>query len=360
MSSALPLLTRCLREPARLASLSAADWDLLIRQARHSRLLGRLAALAGPDECIPAGPAGHLRAARHVAAAQRRAALWEARHIARALAPTGVPVVLLKGAAYALADLDAGRGRLMTDVDILVPQARLQEVESELVLNGWLGSSELSAHDQRYYREWMHEIPPMRHMRRSTVIDVHYNILPRVGRLNVEAAQLLARAVPLPGHPGLYRLADPDLVLHSACHLFLDGEFDKGLRDLVDLDALLRQLGAQQPALWQELPARALELGLGRVLFYALRYTQRLLGTPVPEPVLAALRGKAPAPAALALMDALFERALRPDHPSCAQRGSATARALLYLRGHWLRMPAHLLLLHLTIKAFAPRETRPA
>lgn len=360
MNEQAPLLIKCLREPARLNRLSALDWDLLIRQARHSRLLGRLAALAEQHANPPAAAARHLQAARNVAGALHRAVLWEARHIARALASCGVPVVLLKGAAYALAGLDASRGRLLTDVDILVPQQRLHDVESELVIHGWVGSTELSAHDQRYYRQWMHEIPPMRHMRRSTVIDVHYNILPRVGRLNVDAGRLLARAQALPGYPGLYRLADADLVLHSACHLFLDGEFDKSLRDLVDLDALLRQLGALRPALWQELPARAQELGLGRVLFYALRYCARLLGTPVPPATLEALSEVAPARWQLALLDALFERALRPDHSSCDDRWSGTARALLYLRGHWLRMPLHLLLLHLTIKAFAARKAKAA
>jgi hypothetical protein len=35
------------------------------------------------------------------------------------------------------------------------------------------------------------------------------------------------------------------------------------------------------------------------------------------------------------------------------------ARALLFLRGHWLRMPAHLLAYHLGHKALAAISNRP-
>ena len=44
--------------------------------------------------------------------------------------------------------------------------------------------------------------------------------------------------------PGFAVLAPEDMVLHSATHLFNEGEFDRGLRDLNDLDLLLREFGA--------------------------------------------------------------------------------------------------------------------
>jgi hypothetical protein len=52
----------------------------------------------------------------------------------------------------------------------------------------------------------------------------------------------------------------------------------------------------------------------------------------------------------LRLMDALYLRALRPDHPLAADTWTPLARWLLYLRSHWIRMPAHLLCWHLTRK----------
>ena len=38
----------------------------------------------------------------------------------RALAPLGIPLILLKGAAFVASGLDAGRGRMIGDLDILV------------------------------------------------------------------------------------------------------------------------------------------------------------------------------------------------------------------------------------------------
>ncbi|NUP85150.1 MAG: hypothetical protein HUU30_05275 [Burkholderiaceae bacterium] len=52
------------------------------------------------------------------------------------------------------------------------------------------------------------------------------------------------------------------------------------------------------------------------------------------------------------LMDALWWRALRPQHPMAAPAGTSVALFLLYLRAHWLRMPPLLLARHLSIKAW--------
>jgi hypothetical protein len=138
-------------------------------------------------------------------------------------------------------------------------------------------------------------------------------------------------------------------------HLFFDGEFDKGLRDLVDLHRLLEEFGAQ-PGFWDALPTRARELELGRPLFYALRYCPRVLGTVVPPAVQAAVAPEAPNPALLWLMDRLFERALLPLHASCADAFSGLARFALYVRGNWLRMPPLLLAQHLFHKAFITKH----
>jgi hypothetical protein len=214
---------------------------------------------------------------------------------------------------------------------------------------GWAGQHH-DAYDQRYYRQWMHELPPLRHIRRASVLDVHHALLPETAPLRPDPARLLAAARALPGEPGLKVLAPEDMVLHSAAHLFC-GEFGHGLRELFDLHRLLLHFGAE-PHFWTALPARARELQLARPLFYALRYTRRLLGTTVPEHVLCAAADASPRRALLALMDAAFERALLPEHASCDGLLAPAARGALYLRAHWLRMPPLLLARHLFHKAF--------
>jgi hypothetical protein len=200
----------------------------------------------------------------------------------------------------------------------------------------------------------------MEHIRRRTVIDVHHAILPETAGARPDPDSLRACAVAAGDEPGLSVLAPADMVLHSAVHLFSDGEFHHGLRDLLDIHRLLVHFGAT-PGFWDALAPRARALQLERPLFYALRYSARLLGTPVPAPVFAAAAAGRPNRLLLALMDQLFGRALLPAHPSCADAMSGVAGVLLYIRGNWLRMPPLLLARHLLRKAvLSPREAARA
>lgn len=359
----LHLLRSVWRDPAALAGLSLADWDLLIRQGRAADVVGQIAHACNEGfglMNIAPQPRQHLQSAAVLAARQRKELGWEVEQIHAALAAKGLPLVLLKGAAYAMSGSEAACGRLVSDVDILVRRKDLALVESALLQRGWVSASQ-GTYEQHYYRRWMHEIPPMKHVQRGTVIDVHHAILPPSGRLHPSTEKLLAGARPLASDPAVQVLGPLDLVLHSAAHLFHEGELEKGLRGLLDIDRLLLEIGDPEQA-WHGLVARAGELELQRPLFYALRYAYMLLGTPVPAAALQALEavpGARPPGALLILMDALFLRALRPPHASASDRFTPIARFLIYLRGHWLRMPPWLLTRHLTRKLFTPSRPAP-
>lgn len=365
--TSLPLLIEVLREPERLCTLALRDWDLLLRQAASADMSATLLGLvedAGVLELIPTAPRAHLEWIRVVATRHRRAVRFEVAQIRRALDGLGLPLILLKGAAYAMAGLPPASGRMFSDVDILVPKERIHEVEAALMLHGWAGTQH-DAYDQRYYREWMHELPPMEHVHRGNAIDVHHAILPETAAVRPDPVLLRAAAVPISAAEagsageGLWMLAPHDMVLHSAVHLFSESEMNHGLRDLLDIHRLLLHFGAM-PGFWDGLPARAARLQLERPLFYALRYSARLLGTPVPPGVLAEAEAAGrPTRTLLALMDGLFLRALVPLHPSCADRLTPVALGVMYLRGNWLRMPPLMLARHLFHKAFiSPRKVQ--
>jgi Uncharacterised nucleotidyltransferase len=345
-------LVLALRDPQTLIGASLPQWELLVRQARGANLLPRIAVAL--DELgllheVPAAPRAHLEAARTLAQAQADAVRREVAYIDRALAACGVPIVLLKGAAYLLGGRRAARGRIFSDIDMLVPQSALAQVEAALMLNGW-ASAKTTPYDQRYYRRWMHELPPLRHITRQTVLDVHHAIIPTTARLKPDSAKLLAAAQPAAGDPRWRVLAPADMVLHSATHLFCNEDVGNGLRDLADLDSLLREF-AQESGFWPGLTARAAELDLARPLYYALRYVVPILDTPLPAGVLRAAEIGCPPPALQGMMDAIFLRTLQPDHAGASDALASLARGSLYVRAHWLRMPPLLLARHLLIKA---------
>ena len=218
------------------------------------------------------------------------------------------------------------------------------------VLIGWVASHH-DAYDQHYYRQWMHEIPPMQHIHRGTVLDAHHSILPLIGRMKFDPQPLFDSARGAASDDRVQLLSPADMVLHSATHLFMNEEFTHGLRDLSDLDLLLGEFGATE-TFWTDLIDRASQGGLGRPLFYALRYTPLVLATHVPATVVEQSNAFGPRPTTLALMDRLWLRALRSPHPSTVDTYSQMVLFALYLRAHWMRMPPARLVRHLATKAW--------
>ncbi len=127
---------------------------------------------------------------------QQVAVRHEIEQVVKALRRGGVTATFLKGAGYVVAGLPMSRGRVFSDIDILVPKARIDQVEGLLRTHGWQ-FGELSRYDQRYYRQWMHELPPMTHVRRGSVVDVHHTLLPETARLKVDAGALIEGIVPI-------------------------------------------------------------------------------------------------------------------------------------------------------------------
>jgi len=329
------LLVRALREPASVEGLSAADWTALISIARAESLSGSLGYQL-QDIAVPQAVERILEGARRDAEQARTQALWEAEMARRALAPLAVPVILLKGTAYVAADLPSGIGRSIGDLDIMVRRESLDAVQEALLAAGWEWVKE-DAYDDLYYRRWMHELPPLIHKERDRMIDVHHTILPLTARPTPDAASMIEESVLLDN--GLRILSPLDMVLHAVAHLFADGDLAGGLRNLWDIDRMIRRF-AEDPSFWERLPERArrhqLVQGTGR----ALRLAAKLYGTPV-DPRLA---GKA------AVSDRLFERRLlaRNGWGQGTRRG---LRLAFYVRSHWLRMPPLMLARHLWIKA---------
>jgi Uncharacterised nucleotidyltransferase len=349
------LLLGAFADPELVVSLRVEDWELLLAQARMASLTARLSYRiedAGVLAALPRRVRTQFAAARAVAENGRRVLEWEVNRLHRALTGSGYQMLLLKGAAYAVAGLPLARGRSSADVDIMVPRDQLDSVEKQLLSHGW-ELVELAPYDARYYRRWSHELPPMRHRDRGSVLDVHHTILPPSSRLRPDPALFWRSAVTLTDNS--MALCPTHMTLHAAVHLFQDGEIAGGLGNLVDFAELSRHF-ARLPDYWPELVPAAVELGLTRPLFYALRYVSMLLGTTIPVTVMAeAERAGRPPPPVRAAMDPLVRCVLVPDLLEHRSHWRRIARLGLYVRSHWLRMPPLPLALHLLRKAWARR-----
>ena len=330
------LLVRILADPEAADALAADAWTALIAAARAESLLGSLAfQLQG--RALPPKVERLLEDARRDSRHARTQALWEAEMARRALAETGAPVILLKGTAYVAAGLKAGEGRSIGDLDILVPRDRIDEVQQALLAAGWEWVKE-DAYDDLYYRRWMHELPPLIHRSRDRMIDVHHTILPPTARPTPDVEGLIAASVIFEN--GLRTLSSEDMIVHAAAHLFADGDLAGGLRNLWDINCLLREFAAQDEEFWCRLGERARLHQLRPAVARALRLAHRLYGTPV-GPSLAGRRR---------LSDRLFEARLLARN-GWGQPTRRLLRFAFYVRSHWMRMPPLMLARHLWTKA---------
>jgi len=355
LSTSAESLLKAYQSPEAALAFDASRWNDVLRLAWRWRLLGRLGLRledSGEIDRVPFKAKARLESGIAQAKVNERGIRWEANRVARALRGSDVPVILLKGGAYVMAGLPAGRGRLMSDLDIMVPRDRLPEVEKALLAHGWT-MLEPDAYDDYYYRNWTHELPPMRHQDRQSELDVHHTILPPLGKLKPDASLLFKAARPLEGTRFLV-LAPEDMVLHSAAHLFQDGEMHAGVRDLTDLDLLFRHFGTTEPGFWDRLIPRAKETHLTRPLYYAIRYTSKILETPIPESLRTAIEAFGPNPLIRGLMDQITDRALFPPAVDTHRWDIELANLMLLVRGHWLKMPLPILVQHLSYKSVRP------
>lgn len=343
MQTSAKLLLDILAQPRRLTALEVGDLDRTLRYAECCRILATVGRRLPAAEMVrlPQTAQDRFSAAALWADDQARALRWEAYFVRRALACLDVPVVVLKGGAYLFGGFSNAEGRLISDLDLMVPDADLSRVEQALLAAGY-EHKKVDDYDDRYYREWMHELPPLANPHRGLIVDLHHNIAPPVSRLKIDARQLFEHAVPLAD--GFLRLSDEDLMLHLCVHMFHDGELNNALRELLDIDSLLRHFGSDE-SFWGSLMARAGELGLQRPLYYGLVCCQQILCTPVPADLRPAIDrlGTIWSKPLVTLMC----RTILPDTFDAPSLPRKLAVTFLYWRSHWLRMPPAMLIRHL-------------
>ena len=298
MSRDAMLLVDALRDPATTRALDANGWTALIAMARAEQLIGTLAERL-KSKSVPPKVAEILAEARINADYQRRSALWEAECAARALTDYPGKVVLMKGTAYVAAGLKAGEGRHIGDLDIMVAREDLPQVEALLLSKGGWEWVKEDAYDDAYYRDHMHELPPLIHKERDRMIDVHHTILPLTARPSPDAAGMLAdaqlinsnltvRAEPVEARnrsrvrpstssgrtETLCVLSPTDMVIHCAAHMIADGDLAGGLRNLWDFHCLLQSFSRPIRLLTATCPARG-AAPLYRAMCRAVRLSRR-------------------------------------------------------------------------------------
>lgn len=345
----LEALREVYSKPEVIKSYSKIQWNQLLKEGYATGLLARIYYLIEKDqliEFIPESIVWHFSSAYTYSIAHHQDILIEVEYVNKAFKMCGQVPIFLKGVAYLLANDEAAHGRTFSDIDIFINKMHLPTVERLLHWHGW-NAGDVDHYDDEYYRKWMHEIPALTHISRGSTLDVHHNLLPQTSRFFFDG-----KAVEEKADVNLKILSAEDRIIHSIVHLFLESEFEKGMRDITDIDLLIQQHQLYNEHFLMDLVDRAIILGVGRLVFYALRYASIYLHTPVTLQVNKKIAVYAPRKLQLKLMDRLFTSVL--FRPLSLERtlNNRFAHFLMFMRGHWIRMPLHLLIPHLFHKAF--------
>lgn len=343
------LIARVLGDNKRLGQLSLREWEFLIESLRENASLARFSYRiknSDQDDGIPKQVFPHLKSELVRAKRQKQQALYESLLIDKHLGEVGVKPVFLKGAAYSISDSPVGDGRLYGDIDVLVEKHEIDVSKQALLDRGWFPQT-LSDYDEMYYREWAHEIPPLTHLKRGTVVDLHHNLVPPISGRAPLASDFKTDLEET--RDGLLVFSPAAQTLHSAVHLFLNEDFTHGFRDLTDLHILFTIHG-EHTEYWKRLISLAQKSKFEAELKLAVRYCERLFNTPIPKKVSKEIHDFSIEN--IVLTDFIFNQVLLPRHPKTDNYWRPINEFFAYMRGHFLKMPLPILIKHLTIKSW--------
>lgn len=345
-----PSLISLLQAPHSVLGVTDEQWSDIVVSARKNQMLGQLAARlqqAGVLGSVPPSVLRHLNLDLHTALRRSESALWEVASMRRAVNAT-IPLVFVKGCAYALTSDHNAAGRNFSDIDVMVRHQALGKVESALISVGWK-PSQVDDYDAAYYRNWMHEVPPMEHVRRNTVVDLHHAINPPVSRFYVNPDKLFERICEV--KQGIFVLSPNDRVIHCALHLLQEGEPKKLLRDLYDLYLLVSQHLPKESDI-QQLGQRASELGVETLVMTALAASSEIF----------ALHHAVIASQNRLLRVCVVRAALGQEVKSSGMQQWLChwAGIAVLAHSHWMKMPLRMLVPHLFHKSMVAMKSDKA
>ena len=334
-----------IKSPETLAHFSLAQWNDLVFILRKEKLLARVYLLLSEQSLlhiIPEPALRHFSNAVKMSTKQAIIAKSEAEKLSSSLSDKARYIVFLKGVAYSLSNSPAALGRIYADIDIVVPKESLKSIEEFLTVFGWY-SEELDDYDEHYYRQWAHEIPPMCHSSRGTVLDIHHNLVPPVSGKHIDIESFIENYREEVG--GVTVLSEPAKFFHSAIHLFFNDDMTSAFRDMTDLYLITK---SQSSSFYVDLLNIIDDYGFEKECMLALYFLQTGYDVVFPQSVITRLVEFKKKSNRWELR--LLARLIAPKHKLLVQGESRLVQFLGEMRGHWLKMPMHILFYHTGMK----------
>jgi hypothetical protein len=288
------LLLTCCRQKLTEANAEALkkllwepiDWGQVIYKARWHRLAGMLYFHLRQPDLAPIVPPQALEALKgdyRQITARYLYSRTELIGILAALEAQGIPVIVLKGAALVGTVYREPGMRPMSDIDLLVPEHRVEEAQSVVQGLGYCPSVD-EANQEGHWSAHQH-LPKLMQAERPVVAEVHRHIVRLDSPLVFDINEFWSRAQKTTfDGVSAYALSPEDLLLHLCLNFFRDRRFHsvRALCQLCDIAEVIRHYG---PMDWDALVTRGKSYGVAGPLACSLGITRALLDAPVPAEV---------------------------------------------------------------------------
>jgi hypothetical protein len=273
-----------------LQGLTSEDWTLVVHSAReHGLGLLLYQRLSQAKGLIPVSIYKHLRELFLRATARNMVMQHHAGNVLRNLRDRELEVIVLKGLYLAESVYSAIGARTFGDIDLLLRRAELPVALEVMRSIGYEISTWYDPDDPN--RDIKH-LPPLV-KQGSPIIELHWTILEEEEPFSIDVEGMWARSVAAEiAGVAVRGLSLEDFILHLSMHLTYQHRLAAGVRNLYDIDAVIRKGGVD----WTRLLTTAREWGAERVIWLTLRLLQEIAGTPLPSEVFGELLPQQPDP----------------------------------------------------------------
>jgi hypothetical protein len=285
------------------------DWDvfhdLLIKNGVY---LPVAHTLMGHGKQIPPAVFKGFKLTYLVHEAHDRMMMSEARALARQFAKEGIDVVFLKGIHLKMAYYRPAHIRHLSDIDLLV---RDDDVAAARKILGKIQYEyfDIEKRPMDYWLKFSQHLP-YTHLKKKTMVDLHWNILPPNSPVEVPADELWSDVSPVGNVPSLKLLSAENLLIHLCLHMSLLGFYHVvPLRHLADIERV-----AHKGLDWDEVADKSRRWHCQAYIFPPLKLVNDCWKNTVPDAVLEKIAEESPKSLEPALRGHTLAETIRRAH----------------------------------------------